>query len=69
MTKDPNNYITIDFTYEDEYEGVTRLQKTVEPDYIGESELGVLIQLYKDFLLACGFTYLADRRIEFVEDY
>jgi len=69
MTKDPNNYITIDFTYEDEYEGVTRLQKTVEPDYIGESELGVLIQLYKDFLLVCGFTYLADRRIEFVEDY
>ena len=66
MTRDPIKYVSIDFTYVDEY-GETRLCKTVEEDYLGESQLGVLNAIYLDFLGACGF-YTAGKRVELVDD-
>lgn len=35
---------------------------------MGQSELGVLNEVFHDFMLACGFTYLADKRVEWVHD-
>ena len=68
MTTEPNRYVSIDFSYTDEYEEETRLCKVVSNDYLGETQLGVLNELYKSFLLAAGFTYLGDKRIEFVDE-
>ena len=68
MVKEPLGFVDIDFTYTDEYGNRTCLIKTVESNYMGEGELGVLNDLFHDFLLACGFSYLADKRVEWVED-
>lgn len=63
-----NGYVDIDFSYTDEFGNKTNLMKTVEPDYMNESELGVLNELFHDFVLACGFSYLHDKCIEWVEN-
>lgn len=66
--KEPSGRVSICFSYTDEYDNVTYIDKSVENDYMGESELGVLNELFHDFILACGFTYLADKRVEWVDD-
>ena len=64
-----NCQIYVDFSYVNEYGQETRMSKTVDADYIGrEGELGPLCELFKDFCLAAGFTYLADKKIEWVPD-
>lgn len=65
--REPNEFITVDFNYVDEFDNETRMCKTVDSDYLGETQLGVLLELFKDYLLCCGFTYLADKKIEFVD--
>lgn len=60
--------VTVDFTYFDEFGMPVHMCKTVESDYLGGSQLEVLDDLFKDFLLACGFSYLASKKIEWVKD-
>jgi hypothetical protein len=60
--------VSVDFTYVDEFGMPTHMCKTVESDYLGGSQLDVLGDLFKDFLLACGFNYLASKKIEWVKD-
>jgi hypothetical protein len=66
--RDYEGTVSVDFTYIDELGMPTHMCKTVESDYLGGSELDVLDDLFKDFLLACGFSYLANKRIEWVKD-
>lgn len=66
--KEPNGYISVDFTYTDEFENTTYVSKKVDSDYMGESELDIIGDLFHDFIMACGFTFLADKRVEWVED-
>lgn len=63
-----NEVISVDFTYIDDEGMSTHMCKTVESDYLGGSQLEVVGDLFKDFLLACGFSYLSNKRIEWVED-
>jgi hypothetical protein len=60
--------VSVDFTYVDEMGMPTHMCKTVESDYLGGSQLEVVDDLFKDFLLACGFSYLSSKRIEWVDD-
>lgn len=60
--------VTVDFTYVDEFGMPTHMCKTVDSDYLGGSQLDVIDDLFKDFLLACGFTYLHNKKIEWVKD-
>lgn len=60
--------VHVDFTYVDETGMPTHMCKTVAADYLNGAQLDVLGDLFKDFCLACGFTYLAKKRIEWVED-
>lgn len=60
--------VSVEFAYIDELGMPTHMCKTVESDYMGGSQLEVIGDLFKDFLLACGFTYLSDKRIEWVKD-
>lgn len=60
--------VAVDFTYIDEMGYPTTMRKTVESTYLGGNQLDVLGDLFKDFMLACGFTYLSDKRIEWVDD-
>ena len=52
--------VAVDFTYVDELGMPTHMCKTVEADYLDGSQLDVVCDLFKDFLLACGFNYLAE---------
>ncbi|MDR2277360.1 MAG: hypothetical protein LBE23_05835 [Vagococcus sp.] len=63
-----NEVVSVDFAYMDEFGSTTQMSKTVESDYLGGSQLDVVCDLFKDFVLACGFTYLANKRIEWVDD-
>lgn len=63
-----NEIVSVDFTYTDELGCSTRMCKTVESDYLGGSQLNVLCDLFQEFLLACGFSYLAGKKIEWIED-
>lgn len=60
--------VSVDFTYVDEAGMPTHMCKTVENDYLGGSQLEVVGDLFKEFLLACGFTYLSNKRIDWVKD-
>lgn len=66
--RDFNETVSVDFTYVDEFGMPTHMCKTVESDYLGGSQLEVLGDLFKDFLLAVGFSYLGNKRIKWVED-
>jgi hypothetical protein len=63
-----NETISVDFTYIDETGMPTHMYKTVDANYLGGGQLDVLEDLFKDFILACGFTYMADKRIKWVDD-
>ena len=64
-----NEVVSVDFTYVDELGMPTHMCKTVESDYLGsKNQLDVVGDLFKDFLLACGFNYLHDKRIKWVDD-
>jgi hypothetical protein len=58
--------ITFDCTYIDEYGDVTSLSKTVSSDYLDLSELEILCELFKDFLVSAGFSYV--KEINFVKE-
>lgn len=60
--------VSATFSYTDEFGETCTVSKDVSADYMGETQLGVIDQLYHDFLLACGYTYLADKRVEWVDD-
>jgi hypothetical protein len=60
--------VSVDFTYIDELGMPTHMCKTVESDYLGGAQLEVVGDLFKDFLLACGFSYLSNKRIKWVDD-
>lgn len=65
---EPSGEIFVDFQYQDEYGNETSMSKTVPSNYMSQKgELGPLCALFKDFLLAVGFDYLAGQHIEFVE--
>lgn len=70
MDKDinSNGTVSVDFTYIDEYGYPTHMCKTVESTYLGGCQLNVLDDLFKDFLLAVGFSYLSNRKIKWIED-
>lgn len=44
-----------DFAYTDEFGNETRLEKSVEPEYLGMCERDVMFDIFKDFVRACGF--------------
>lgn len=61
--------IFVNFEYIDEFGSETQMSKCVDSDYMGgEGELDPLCALFKDFLLAAGFTYLHDKKIEWVHE-
>lgn len=68
MVNEPSGYVNVCFEYTDEFGDTTILDKTVDADYMGETQLGVLNELFHDFMLANGFTYLHDKRVEWVDD-
>lgn len=59
--------IVASFSYTDEQLNSTFLSKSVGYGYMGKrGELGPLCELFKEFLLAAGFTYLHDKKVEWV---
>lgn len=68
MVNEPNKYISVDFTYTDEYEEEARMLRTVVSDYLGGSQMDVICDLFCDFLKMCGFSNAEGKRIALVED-
>lgn len=69
MEEEYTPQIFVDFTYVNDYGSETNMSKTVDADYMSDyGEIGPLCALFHDFLMACGFTYLANKRIEFVDE-
>lgn len=61
--------IYVNFEYIDECGLETQMSKYADHDYMGgEGQLDPLCYLFKDFLLACGFTYLHDKKIQWVHE-
>ena len=68
MIKESSGIVNACFEYTDEFGNTTILNKTVDSNYMMETQIGVLNELFKDFILASGFSYLGNKRIEWVED-
>lgn len=64
---EPNDTITVSFSYTDEYNHHTELSKTVPSDYLDMSEMDILLELFTDFLSAAGFTYVRNGEIKFIK--
>lgn len=59
----------IDFTYVDEFDNETRLQKTINDAEIKlTSEFEALFNKCKDFMIACGFSQDAVNAIQITEE-
>ena len=52
--------VAVKFTYRDNYGEIVTLEKEVPEDYLGLTQMGVLCELFRDFLYACGFTFVAE---------
>lgn len=69
MQEDFTPTIFVDFLYVDPMGNETQMSKTVNADYMSDyGEIGPLCELFKEFMLAAGFTYLADKKVEWVPD-
>lgn len=68
MVKEPNGIVHVDFTYVDEYEEEARMERTVAADYLGDSQMDVLCDLFCDFLKMCGFPSAEGKRVVLVEE-
>jgi hypothetical protein len=44
------------------------LDKDVDEDYLEMNELEIMLDLYRDFLFAVGYTFVADGHLEFVDE-
>lgn len=53
------------FKYTDEGGDSTEVSREVDADYLGMEEGDILCELFRDFMVAAGFYYFADKEIEF----
>lgn len=56
------------FKYVDEFGDVTEFSRNIASDYLGLDEQGVICEIFKDFMVACGFIWLSDKIVTFVDD-
>lgn len=53
------------FKYTDEGGDTTKVVREVDSNYLGMDEGDILCELFKDFMVAAGFYYFADKDIRF----
>lgn len=53
------------FKYTDESGDTTEVVREVDPNYLGMDEGDILCELFRDFMVAAGFYYFADKDIRF----
>lgn len=65
---EPNGKIKTAFKYIDEYDNITEVIREVDSDYLGMGEGDILCELFRDFMVACGFNYLSGKKIDFADE-
>lgn len=68
MDLESSKKIKTTFKYTDEFGDSTEVMREVASDYLDMSEGDILCELFRDFMVACGFNYLSGKKIVFKDN-
>jgi hypothetical protein len=68
MYSNDTGHVRVSFSLNDQYGNETKLEKYVEENYCGMTEFNAMLELFREFLYAAGYSFVHDGTIVWKED-